>query len=67
MGMAESNDLKTDLPSNFLLPLDYRKAKFLYIYYTLGRLSFIETFLKVQVCKTSRLGAQYNFTVIVKS
>lgn len=62
--MAESNDLKTDHLSNFLLPLDYRKAKFLYIHYILGRLSFIETFLKGRkYVKTPRLGVQYNFTV----
>lgn len=64
MCMVEGNDLKTDLPSNFVLSLDYRKPEFVDIHYILGRLSFIETFLKgTKYVKLPRLSIQYNFTV----
>jgi len=64
MCTVEGNDVKTDLPSNFLLPPDHRKPEFVGIHYILGRLSFIEIFLKTtKYVKLPRLGPQYNFTV----
>lgn len=43
--MVEGNDIKTDVPSNFLLSSNYRKPEF-YVYYILVRLPFMEAFLK---------------------